>query len=408
MSLLSAIRSPKVWAWWLFDLGNSAYGVLFLALLFPVYYREALAGGGELGDLYWGLTFGGSVGIAALLSPILGTYADRTGKRRFFLQVFTFVAILGTAALSQAPSLGLALCSALLVLTNVGYLLGGTLYDTYLAEVSTPQNRSSISGIGWALGYLGGIAAALIFMPWYKTGYLLDQSGYLTSFVLVAAFFLLFAAPACFVLAESKPRAAAEKFGILQQLRRTLQQRSSYPQVFRLIVGFAISYVALSTIFSFFTIYTNVTLKASVSEVTIVFLIFQVVGFFSSLLAGTYGDRVGELRILRATLLGWILVVVALLLNPPLSAVYGIAAFCGCLSGPGQASARALASKLIPREQSGEFFGFFSMAARIAGSIGPALFGTLSWASGSQPTALAANIVFLVGGLFVLRKLDNK
>jgi UMF1 family MFS transporter len=407
MSLSSAIRSPQVWAWWLFDLGNSSYGVLFLALLFPVYYREVLAGGGEVGDLYWGLAFGGSVGVSALLSPIIGTYADRAGKRRLLLRIFTCIAVAGTASLSYAPSLGLILCTILLVITNVGYLLGGTIYDTYLAEVSTPLNRSSISGIGWALGYLGGIAAAVIFMPWYRTGFLLDPSGYLTSFVLVAVFFLFFAAPSCFVLPEVRPREGLEKIGVFKQLRQTFQRRGEFPQVFRLIVGFAVSYIALSTIFSFFTIYTNVTLKAAVAEVTVIFLIFQIVGFFSSLIAGIYGDRVGELRILRATLVGWILVVIALLLSPPLKVVYLIAAFCGCLSGPGQASARALASRLIPREQSGEFFGFFSMAARLAGSLGPALFGVISWATASQPLALSANIVFLLVGLAVLSKLRS-
>lgn len=407
-TLVPSIKTKEgrqIWAWCLYDFANSAYGVLFLTFLFPVYYRELLAGGGGRGDLWWGLAFGGSVGLAALLSPLIGRGADRYGLRLQLLRLLTLICIGGTAFLSIGPTLGLITCTTLLIITNLGYTLSGTLYDSYLPEVTTPKQRAFVSGLGWSLGYVGGIVVSLAFLPLYRAGFATDLNSYLLCFALIGAFFLVFALPSSFLLPRIPPSPALNQQNIIKDLKATLSLRQKYPDSFILILGFGLSYVALSTIFSFFTIYSNVTLKASVAEVTYLFLIFQIVGFPATLLAGILGSRFGELKILILTLIGWILILVALLTSPPLPVAYAISAFCGLLSGPGQASARTLASHLFPASQRGEFFGFFSLSARIAGSLGPALFGLISWLSGSQQVALSLNIIFLVLGISVLRKL---
>ncbi|MBX7144713.1 MAG: MFS transporter [Oligoflexia bacterium] len=408
----SALKSPAVWAWALYDFANSSFGVLFLSLLFPVYFRHVIAGGGSAADFWWGLCSGGSVALAAVLSPFLGASLDLSRMHRAWLIAFSLLCISCTAALKLSPQIGFAAVVVLFVLANLGYYLSLMVYDTYLPTLTSRATRGTVSGFGWSLGYLGGLVASLAFSPWYRPGF--DTSGaesdYLFCFVLIAVFFLVFALPAFFVLPQpGSDRSEVEKSGSsFRRVLVTLSHFSQHKQIFLLIVGYSLAYCALNTIFSFFSIYASVTLGASVPQVTIVFLIFQVVGLPAVFIAGKIGDKIGLHKVLLFSVLGWVVVVTALLLSPSLWMLYLLSAAAGCLSGPTSSSARALASQISPPDKSSEIMGFMGFAARIAAAVGPLVFGVMSWCTNSQQLALSFQLVFLISAWACLKACANE
>ncbi len=58
---------------------------------------------------------------------------------------------------------------------------------------------------------------------------------------------------------------------------------------------------------------------------------------------------------------------------------------------------------MIPRHESGEFFGLFAVFEKFAGIIGPAVFSLMILITGSSRNAILSVIMFFViGGLLLL------
>ncbi len=400
----------ETWSWSFYDFANSSYGAVFLTFLFPVFYREVIAGGTGRADFFWGLSVGISIIIAAITSPIVGAIADRAKNKKEMLITFSIGCILGTAVLYFAPKLGLFWTSTLFILTNFCYTAGIVIYDSFLQDVATRHTKGTVSGLGWGLGYIGGILAMLIFYPFYGPGFAGEHlTKYLTTFPLIAAFFLVFALPA-FIWLKSHKHLCKHPLSPLNSLLQafkslfeTIKHWRKYKNILLFLTAFYLLSDGLNTIFFFMSIYATTTLGLSISKVAIVLILVQIIGFPSTIIAGRLTDRYGAKPVLITSTIGWILIVLLLLAKPGFEMLLGIAAFTGLVIGAAQAPARALLAKMVPLEKSCEFFGFNGLASKISASLGPILFGAISWATASQRLALTSVLVFFVGSLFVLR-----
>jgi UMF1 family MFS transporter len=400
----------ETWSWSFYDFANSAYGTLFLNLLFPIFYREIIAGGTGKADFFWGLSVAISVILAAFISPFIGAIADRAKNKKEMLITFSLLCIIGTAVLYFAPTLGLFWTSLLFIFTNFFYTAGIVVYDSFLQDVATRHARGTVSGLGWGLGYLGGIIAMVLFYSWYGKGFAGENlPHYLLTYPLIAAFFLIFALPAFIWLKSHKHlcKIPLSPFASLAYAFKTLSETVKHWRAHRNILLFLLAFYLLSdglnTIFFFTAIYATTTLGLSVAKVAIIFVIVQLVGFPATIIAGKLTDKIGSKPILVASIIGWLIVVSLLLLTPGFALLIGIAVLTGLVIGASQAPARALLTKLVPPEKSCEFFGFNGFASKVSASLGPLLFGAISWASGSQRWALASVLVFFIGALVVLK-----
>jgi len=77
---------------------------------------------------------------------------------------------------------------------------------------------------------------------------------------------------------------------------------------------------------------------------------------------------------------------------------WALAVAVGLVQGGTQSLSRSLFATMIPKGQSGEFFGFFSTMEKFAGILGPLLLG-LIWGEGGDPRhgIMALGILFVVG-----------
>jgi UMF1 family MFS transporter len=79
-----------------------------------------------------------------------------------------------------------------------------------------------------------------------------------------------------------------------------------------------------------------------------------------------------------------------------------LAIMVGMVQGGTQALSRSLFASLIPRHQSGQFFGFFAVVEKFAGIFGPLLFTAMIFLTGTSRAAILSVIAFFVLGGFLL------
>ncbi|MCA8883001.1 MAG: MFS transporter, partial [Rhodobacteraceae bacterium] len=94
--MTDTIAARRIWGWYFFDWASQPYNTLLLTFVFAPYVKE-LVGEGSAAQSAWGYGVGTAGVIIALLAPLLGTIADRTGPRTRldFIWVFSALYIAG-------------------------------------------------------------------------------------------------------------------------------------------------------------------------------------------------------------------------------------------------------------------------------------------------------------------------
>ena len=102
MNPLSGLpHQRQIWGWICYDIANQAFTLVINTLLFAIYFGEVVVRNDAIDDRLWAVTFGSSMLLTALLSPILGAAADERAWKKAFL--------IGTGAVCGLMTCGLAL-----------------------------------------------------------------------------------------------------------------------------------------------------------------------------------------------------------------------------------------------------------------------------------------------------------
>ncbi|MBS3092551.1 MFS transporter [Candidatus Pacearchaeota archaeon] len=410
------IFKKDVLSWALYDFANSSYSLLIISFIFPIYFKEIIAGA-QYGDFYWGLISSISVLLAGIVSPVIGAAADYDyrKKRKFILCVI--LSAIATFLLFFSKSGTLIFASLVFIASNLFFLLASSLYDSFLAHVSSKKNAGTVSGLGYGLGYLGGIIAMLLLKPLYTNGYSGEfEALYKLVFPLTALFFILFSLPSFYYLKEKRiasknPKKESfvnlTKIGFRDTFKNLKELRKNKPLAW-FLVAFYFMNDALVTIFAFISLYAIQTLSLSVSEVTIVFLIVQVVGIPSAFLLGWLADKKGQRRILLASIALWILIVFLLSFGSSKFMMYLVAVLTGLVIGGSQSIARSWFSNIVPRKKRFGLFGFNSFASKISATVGPVLFGAISSFSGNQRIAMLSLAPFFIISFIIFSRIKQE
>ena len=150
----------EIWSWAMFDFANSSYTTVIVTVAFSVYFTRLVAPAGR-GELFWGAGIAIANLIVLSLSPIVGAIADDSGRKKLFLAFTYATCVIGTSLLWFVTPGRIWLGLILLVISFVGFSFGENLAGAFLPEISTPANIGRISGLGWGIGYFGGLASLL-------------------------------------------------------------------------------------------------------------------------------------------------------------------------------------------------------------------------------------------------------
>ena len=399
-------------SWAFFDFANSSYTLLILTLVFPIYFKEVIAGN-LYGDFYWGLI--GSIAILAggLTAPIIGAIADYDTKRKSKFITFSLVAIFGTASLYFAGPNELLLASILFIITQYFFQLTFSLYDAFLPHVSTQKTAGTISGLGYGLGYVGGLIAMLLLRPFYAKGYAGElDSLYRLTFPLTALFFLIFSVPFFIfvkerVIKKSESILELAKIGFRNTFN-TLRSVKKHKNIFLFLLALYFLDDGLITLFAFISIYAINTLAFSIAEVSLIYAFIQLIAFPSAILLGKLSDKQGSKKILLTSIAIWALIIIILTAANSKIWFYLAALLTSLVIGASQAIPRAWLSKLVPKNKRCEFFGFNGFASRISAILGPVIFGSISSFTGNQRLAMLSLLPFFIISLIIFSKIKEK
>lgn len=207
----SPLLDKKVLAWALYDWANSAFATTVMVVFFPLFFKQYLAAGQEVTTSTAWLAGANGVSsfVLAVMAPWLGALADKGQAHIRLLAVFTAIGIIPSALLAfVGPSDWLA-AAVLFAIGSVGFWGGLIFYDSLLIRVAPPGRMDSVSGFGYALGYLGGALLLTVNVVMYAKpalfGLASAEAAIRASFLTVALWWLLFSIP---LLRQSRAIAA--------------------------------------------------------------------------------------------------------------------------------------------------------------------------------------------------------
>jgi UMF1 family MFS transporter len=412
------IDRKTILGWVLFDFANSAYTTLVVTFIYATYFVKAIAPDEIAGTALWSRGVAATSICVALLSPVLGAIADRGGYRKKFLFISTLVAVAGTAMLYFVMPGQVMPALVWFVISNIAFEFTMVFYNAFLPEIATEEKIGRISGIGWGVGYIGGLLALVVAMvgfvspevPWFGLAKETGQHLRATN-LLVAAWFAIFSLPLFFFVRQKAPAqpvtASAAAKGGFRDIVQTVKDLKRYREITLLLIARLIYNDGLVTIFAFGGIYAAGTFGFTFDEIMIFGIAINVAAGLGALLMGFLDDRLGGKKTIQfsniALAAATLLAVVA-----PGKALFWVAGMMiGFFAGPNQSASRSLLGRFVPKEKENQFFGFFAFSGKLTAFMGPIILGILTEAFNSQRIGISSIILFfLVGGL-ILHKVDE-
>lgn len=338
-------------SWASFDFAETIFSANILSVFFPLWLINQL--GGQ--PYHYSLTYSSSLFLSVILAIIIGRYADRVAKRK---PLFLTAVVLSTAfllLLSQSTTLVAAL--AVFFFVNLFYQQGLVLYNSLLISVSSTENRAFSSGVGVAIGYVGGAAGLYLISMVSPTE--------TSAFILVASGFLFFSIPTWLFVKERPFRAIS---GV--SVREIVKERGF--MLFILSCLFLTE--AAHTIIIFMSIYLNKVYGLDRHSIVPVVATAAIVAAVAAPFIGKFSDRVGPNRVFNLLFPAWALAFCTLSFLPEMF-IYTIGITFGILLAGVWTTIRPLLIELSPEEEVATRFAFLAVSERMAAVIGPLWWG---------------------------------
>ncbi|OPX24322.1 MAG: MFS transporter [Candidatus Cloacimonas sp. 4484_140] len=395
----------NILGWLSYDFANSSFTTVIVTVVYSVYFKSVVVGKEGIGDSLWGLSVSLSMLIVALISPILGAIADYTRSKKKFLFVFCYISVFFTGLLYFARAGTVIWGMLIFMIANIGYEGGNVFYNAFLPEITTKKNLGKVSGLGWGIGYIGGLSALVL-------SYLFIETNVPLVFPLIAVFFGVFAIPIFVFLKESKTKRQTQKLNYIKvgykRIKNTFHRIKDLKELSRFLISFFIYNDGIKTVIVFAAIYGAQRFGMTSSQLIIYFVLANITSFIGAIIFGFVVDRIGAKRTISITLLIWIAVVIWAFFCTNVTQFYGVGLLAGVAIGSCQSASRSLFSLLTPEDKHAEFFGFYAVSGKAAAIIGPLLYGLLVLILHSQRWAILSIALFFVAGFFVLQTVNEE
>lgn len=410
----------REWAWASYDWANSAFPTVVSTFVIAAYFTKGVAPDPVTGQVMWGW-MQALVGLCiGLLSPLLGAIADAGGRRRAMLLICTLLTAFFTAGIWFAlPEPGSALWALLCVgLGTLCFELGTVFYNAMLPDVTRRERIGRMSGIGWAMGYAGGlfclVACLLLLVQPDPSPFGLDRGAaehVRATALLVAAWLLIFAWPALVFIPDTQvnrtPWGVAATQGFAELLR-TLRRLPQRPVIARFLIARLFYTDGLNVLFAFGAIYAAGVFGMGFEEILLFGIALNVTAGLGAFAGGWIEERLGARHTVLLSLIALMALGAGMLLVESKPAFWALGVALGLFFGPAQAASRSLMAQLAPPAEIAAYFGLFALSGRATGFIGPAALAVVTGLSGSQRAGMAVVLVLLGVGAAILASLPRR
>jgi UMF1 family MFS transporter len=323
----------------------------------------------------------------------------------------TTIMVVCTAALFfvQASPAFFLLGVWLIAIGSVASEIAGVNYNAMLAQVSTRKTVGRISGLGWGLGYLGGIVALIIVvvvtqLDWFG----MDTSNGMAFRVIAigcAVWTVVFAIPIVLNVPENTPAPGRERVNffaayvvLVKDIARLFRESR---QTFWFLISAAIYRDGLAGVFAFGAIIAAGTFRFTSDEVLVFGIAANLVAGVSTIVAGRFDDVFGPRAVIMFSLVGLVVAGTATFaLHDAGKIVFWIAGLLLCVFvGPAQAASRSLLTRVTPVGREGEIFGLYATTGRVASFLSPIAWATFIAIGGYQYWGVLGIVAVIAIGL---------
>jgi UMF1 family MFS transporter len=374
--------------------------------------------GNELLTLHPNALYPALTTVAILLQivclPVLGAMVDQSRHKKRWLFWLALTGSLSTLGLYFADG-GYMLASLLFVLANLLYGLSIVVYNAFLPEISTSDERDRVSVTGWGIGYLGGallLAAHLgLVVGADSLGIGADDAAriaFASCGIWWAGFTVLAVRPlrnrfgAMAARGRGRPRVGRS----VREFGHTLKDMRKYPNTILFLLAFIFFNDGVQAAIRYAAPFATQDLGLQQDILIVTILVIQFVAFGGAFLTGWISRFLGTKNTVLASLVVWgALVAAAYFLpvgNVPLFIAMGVG--IGLVLGGTQSLARSMYSQLIPKGKEAEYFSLFQISDRgstFLGSLTVTI--AVSLTGGYRVAILSLIAFFLLGGVLLWR-----
>lgn len=434
MAVVSRKRasSKEIFGWAMFDFANQAYTLLIITVIFGDVFTRLIVGESgpnsgdyRLGNFLWSLALSISYLMVVISNPIAGAIMDSSRLKKTFLFVSYLACVLATTLLWSVKPGWIIWAMVLIILSNYAYAMGESFIASFLPGLGPKKDLGFISGLGWALGYVGGLVATVFALSLLGEVSMDNFERIRWVGPLAAAFFLLAALPTFIFVKDrtrQKPKPATQSYLQLgwARLIDTKKSMHAFQDLKLLMWSIFFMMAGLYIVISFAFIYGAQVIGWDESVRVFMFVTVQLSATLGAFIFGLAHQPWGPRRTYIFTLLLWLLAIVmiwqtpaiAILINHQLGVdlhpqyVFLVAGLVAGLSlGASQSAGRALVGILTPRGKGAEFFGFWGTVSKAAALVG--IFGLgLLQAFFGLANAIVFCLILIIFGLIFAQRID--
>lgn len=404
-------------SWIMYDVGNSAYTMIACSLI-PIWFKALAIGTGpgqitsDQATAYWALGTSLITVIVALMGPIFGAMTDRKGRKKLFFTTALAIGVVGCILNGFVSGWGLFLF--IFVITKIAYSLSQTFYDSMLSDVTTEERMDAVSSHGYAWGYIGSCLPFLIALIAYvlgpdMVGIIPGSVSKMIGFTVTAVWWFAVTVPLLksykqihYVDAEK-----GEVLSVFREIGHSIKRICTRDhKIMFFLIAFFLYIDGVGTIIdNCINVGTDLGLNTVGQVITL--LATQVVAFFFSLLFAKLSDRFRTVTLIEICIIGYFFVCLyALTLHNLVG--FGILAFgIGMFQGSIQSLSRSYFTKIIPVDNSGEYFGIYDIFCKGSSFLGSAVLGGVKLAGGTVNVAVASLALFFALGFLFLKVADR-
>ena len=401
--MFSLLNSKKIRSWCLFDFGISSYPTLILTFFYGAFYAKTISSDPNVGTSLWGF----ALSAASILCFLLLSFILISGRNFFrnikigFFKFFFYLMIFFTFGLfffDKGSNQFLPLF--FIVISFVSFEIVNLFYNLSLSKIRKKNTTGALSNLGWAFGYLGGLASLFLVFMLLKFS---DESFKIFNvkvFLLIGPFVSIWSALYGFSLFNVMKEVHFKSPNILELIKNV---RS------RGISNFLISYFffnnAVVSIFAFASMIAAFIFRLSESEILFLGVSINFFGIIGCLVIGSVEDKMGPLNAVKICITGLLILTLILYFTESYYSFWVIALLVGFFIGPIQASSRSFLVQKIKAQNQMAAFSLYSMFGNLCSILGPFLVGLTIQLSDSIRLGIIVIPIFLFLSLIPFLKL---
>ena len=400
----------NVFLWVTYDFANSLVSIVFF-----LYFAQWIVVDKGMADIYFNLTFTISALLLLFTAPITGFLLDKYFRRITGLRYTTIITSLlyGTCALLAVSGMGVPA----LIFFTLGlymYLLTFTFYTPLINDISKPEKRGKVSGMGIAANYLGQFTGLLIVLPFSNGSISFFDSAARAETLLPAVIaFTLLALPMLIWFKE--PQKEKVLFQLKSEWKNLLSETKRlflFPGIALFMLAYFLFNDAILTASNNFPIFLEQVWGVSDTIKTYILLGILVTSGIGGLVSGMIADRFGHKRTLVFIISGWIFILPLIGFINNFTLFIIATTIMGFWFGSNWAVSRSVMSYLAPPQGHNLAFAYFGLVERASSFVGPIVWGLVvtslvSIGSDRYRFAVLAVTIFIVLGLVALIKVKS-